>query len=120
MVTFSTDPVYMDLSPRKHCERADWIAECPKRSKDKVSENIFYTNGTVERRRLLRETSELGIKSEHFRFVEVFVRTLNLALVCPFVRSFVTPFLKIPSFLFSETLQLVITQKRGKIFKALF
>ena len=46
--------------------------------------------------------------------VEEFVKTLNLALVCSCVRLFATRFLRIRSLLFSETLQLVRTHKRGK------
>ena len=54
---------------------------------------------------------------KNFWFVECqFVRTLNLALVRPFVQIY----LEIGSLLFSETLQLVRTQKGGKIFQALF
>ncbi len=61
-----------------------------------------------------------SLKSNHsfcsytFWFVEEFVRTLNLALVCPSVRLSVTRFLRIPSLLFSETLQLVRACKRDK------
>ena len=49
-----------------------------------------------------------------FWFVEEFVRTLNFALVRPFVRSFATRFLGIPSLLVSENLQLLRACKGGK------